>query len=135
MFYKSWWMQNGMSYYRLWVITVWVISGLTVVRILVTVEPQLPTDVIPLCVPLKKGLSSTTITYEYSSVVKEVSLKDLLYADSNVNKRVKFLSAMYQHANGSPSLVQLCKPPKIKQNSTYKLVMSTQGVRRLLQNE
>ena len=30
MFYKSWWMQNGMGYYRLWVITVWVISGLTV---------------------------------------------------------------------------------------------------------
>src|SRR5688572_17428947 len=30
MFYKSWWTQNGMGYYRLWVITVWVISGLTV---------------------------------------------------------------------------------------------------------
>ena len=26
----SWWIQNGMGYHRLWVITVWVISGLTV---------------------------------------------------------------------------------------------------------
>ena len=31
MCYKSWWTQNAMGYYRLWVITVWVISGLTVV--------------------------------------------------------------------------------------------------------
>ena len=31
MFYKSWWIQNAMGYHRLWVITVWVISGLTVV--------------------------------------------------------------------------------------------------------
>ena len=30
MCYKSWWIQNAMGYYRLWVITVWVISGLTV---------------------------------------------------------------------------------------------------------
>ena len=30
MFYKSWWTQNAMGYYRLWVITVWVISDLTV---------------------------------------------------------------------------------------------------------
>ena len=30
--YKSWWTQNAMGYYRLWVITVWVISGLTVVK-------------------------------------------------------------------------------------------------------
>ena len=27
----SWWIQNAMGYHRLWVITVWVISGLTVV--------------------------------------------------------------------------------------------------------
>jgi len=26
----SWWIQNAMGYHRLWVITVWVISGLTV---------------------------------------------------------------------------------------------------------
>ena len=30
MFYKKWWNQNVMGYHRLWVITVWVISGLTV---------------------------------------------------------------------------------------------------------
>ena len=30
MFYKDQWIQNAMNYYRLWVITVWVISGLTV---------------------------------------------------------------------------------------------------------
>ena len=30
MCYKSWWTQNAMGYHRLWVITVWVISGLTV---------------------------------------------------------------------------------------------------------
>ena len=30
MCYKSWWTQNAMDYHRLWVITVWVISGLTV---------------------------------------------------------------------------------------------------------
>ena len=30
MCHKSWWTQNAMGYYRLWVITVWVISGLTV---------------------------------------------------------------------------------------------------------
>ena len=29
MCYKSWWTQNAMGYHRLWVITVWVISGLT----------------------------------------------------------------------------------------------------------
>ena len=26
----SWWIQNAMGYHRLWVITVWVISGLAV---------------------------------------------------------------------------------------------------------
>ena len=31
MFYKSWWTQKAMGYHRLWVITVWVISGLTVI--------------------------------------------------------------------------------------------------------
>ena len=30
MFHKSWWTQKAMGYHRLWVITVWVISGLTV---------------------------------------------------------------------------------------------------------
>src|SRR5262245_9035961 len=30
MFHKSWWTQKAMDYHRLWVITVWVISGLTV---------------------------------------------------------------------------------------------------------
>ena len=29
----SWWTQNAMGYWRLWVITVWVISGLTVSEI------------------------------------------------------------------------------------------------------
>ena len=28
----SWWTQNAMDYYKLWVIRVWVISGLTVVK-------------------------------------------------------------------------------------------------------
>ena len=30
MFHKSWWTQKAMGFHRLWVITVWVISGLTV---------------------------------------------------------------------------------------------------------
>jgi len=32
MFHMSWWTQKAMGYHRLWVITVWVISGLTVDR-------------------------------------------------------------------------------------------------------
>ena len=35
MFNKSWWIQNAMGYYRLWVISVWIISGLTVSQELV----------------------------------------------------------------------------------------------------
>ena len=39
MCYKSWWTQNAIGYYRLWVITVLVISGLTVfVNILLTLK-------------------------------------------------------------------------------------------------
>ena len=34
MCHKSWWTQNAIGYYRLWVITVWVISGLTVPNIM-----------------------------------------------------------------------------------------------------
>ena len=29
---QNWWIQNAMGYWRLWVITVWVISGLTVYK-------------------------------------------------------------------------------------------------------
>ena len=33
MFHISWWIQKAMGFHRLWVITVWVISGLTVANL------------------------------------------------------------------------------------------------------
>ena len=44
MFYMKWWIQKAMGYYMLWVITVWVITGLTVQSALV-----IRTTFVPLC--------------------------------------------------------------------------------------
>jgi len=106
---------------------------INILRILVTIGPYLPNDVIPLYIPIQQALGST-ITFYNDSVVKELSFQYLPYVDGSLKERIAFLREMYAHVKGCLNLVQLKKRP-IKGRSTYSLIMTMRGIRRLPCNE
>ncbi|CAG8644882.1 23136_t:CDS:2 [Gigaspora margarita] len=67
-------------------------SIINIIHVLLTISPILPTDIIPLGRPLRLQ-PNLIIIFDYTSVTKEVSIKNLPYAD-DINARVKFLSSM-----------------------------------------
>ncbi|RIB06855.1 hypothetical protein C2G38_2046463 [Gigaspora rosea] len=87
-------------YHRIKVIS----SIIYIIRVLLTISPILPTDIIPLGRPLRLQ-PNLILTFDYTSVTKEVPIENLPYAD-DINARVKFLSSMYACARGCLSLVQ-----------------------------
>ncbi|CAG8642268.1 5624_t:CDS:2, partial [Paraglomus occultum] len=72
---------------------------INILRILVTIGPSLPNDVIPLYLPIQQD-SGSIITFNDDSVVKELSFKYLPYVDGSLNERIAFLTEMYDHAKG-----------------------------------
>jgi len=104
---------------------------INIVRILNTMIPHLPTDVIPLGKPLKYG-KSTTITFDTLTVVKELPIDDLPYTKEDAKKRIQLLQSMYECAKDYSGLVQVDKLPTTyisNGRKFYKLVMKTRGRR------
>ncbi|KAF0383962.1 crinkler family protein [Gigaspora margarita] len=106
-------------------------SIINIIRVLLTISPILPTDIIPIGRPLRLQQNSI-ITFDYTSVTKEVPIENLPYAD-DVNARVKFLSSMYACARGCLSLVQVAEDSltvcQVGRKKMYQLVMKTRGKR------
>ncbi|CAG8789577.1 22414_t:CDS:2, partial [Gigaspora rosea] len=120
-------------YHRIKVVS----SIINIIRVLLTISPILPTGVISLGKPLKLQPNSI-ITFDCTSVTKEVPIEKLPYAD-DVNARVKFLSSMYACAKGRLSLVQAAEDSptvcRVEGKKMYQLIMKTRGKRAIPEDE